>query len=198
MLDMDKCSDCTCHGSYDYLIYMNYLRLTPHAPNLHSLHSSFSAHSSLPTAVLVHGAGHTAAVWDATRAAMAHDALAVDLPGRASRPGDITTVTVAEAADAVVADVVGELGGHVEAGIVLVGHSVAGTILPAVAARLAPHVRHLVFVAGITAPGIFSGIKSSGSGSGKASRWGSGKKLPYRARSRSPSSLLMGWCTVTK
>jgi pimeloyl-ACP methyl ester carboxylesterase len=102
----------------------------------------------LPTAVLVHGAGHTAAVWDATRSAMVHPSLAVDLPGRASRPGDITSVTVAEAADAVVADVVERLTGD----IVLVGHSVAGTILPTVVARLAPRVRHLVFVAGITAP----------------------------------------------
>jgi pimeloyl-ACP methyl ester carboxylesterase len=35
--------------------------------------------------------------------------------------------------------------------VVLIGHSVAGVVLPAVTARLGARVRHLVFVAGITA-----------------------------------------------
>ncbi|HEY8526286.1 MAG TPA: alpha/beta hydrolase [Acidimicrobiales bacterium] len=100
------------------------------------------------TAVLVHGAGHTAAVWRETQAALRHPSLAVDLPGRGDRPADITTVTVTEAADAVVADV----EAHVEGDVVLVGHSVAATLLPAAAARLGARVRHLVFVAGIAAP----------------------------------------------
>jgi pimeloyl-ACP methyl ester carboxylesterase len=100
------------------------------------------------TVVLVHGAGHTAAVWQDTQDALSSPSFAVDLPGRGARPADITLVTVDEAADSVAADV----DASVEGDIVLVGHSVAGTILPAVAARLGPRVRHLVFVAGLSAP----------------------------------------------
>jgi pimeloyl-ACP methyl ester carboxylesterase len=72
---------------------------------------------------------------------------AVDLPGRATRPADITRVTVEQAADSVAADI----RAAVEGDLVLVGHSVAGTVLPSVAARLDGRVRHLVFIAGITA-----------------------------------------------
>lgn len=101
-----------------------------------------------PTVVLVHGAGHTSAVWQETQAALSHPSLAVDLPGRGTRPAELATVTVEQAADAVAADVVAGVDGDV----VLVGHSVAGTVLPSVAARLGGRVRHLVFVAGVTAP----------------------------------------------
>lgn len=102
-------------------------------------------------AVLIHGAGHTAAVWQPTQAALAAPSVAVDLPGRGRHAADITRVTVDEAARSVVADL------HDQADlddfpIVLVGHSVSGTILPSVAARLNGRVRRLVFVAGITAP----------------------------------------------
>jgi pimeloyl-ACP methyl ester carboxylesterase len=100
-----------------------------------------------PTAVLVHGAGHTAAVWQATRAAMRHPTFAVDLPGRGRRPADITTVTAERAAESVADDV----EAHVTGDVVLVGHSVAGTLLPRIAARLGTRVRRLVLVAGITA-----------------------------------------------
>lgn len=99
----------------------------------------------MPTAVLVHGAGHDSTVWDGVRAALSHPSVAVDLPGRRSRPADITRVTVADAAAAVAA-------GAPEGDVVLVGHSVAGTVLPSAAALLGDRVRHLVFVAGITAP----------------------------------------------
>lgn len=100
------------------------------------------------TAVLVHGAGHTSRVWRATQAAMAWPSIAVDLPGRGARPADITRVTVDQAADAIADDVRRRVDGDV----VLVGHSAAGTILPSAAARLDGRVRHLVYVAGISAP----------------------------------------------
>ena len=99
-------------------------------------------------AVLVHGAGHSGSVWDATRAAMTYPSVSVDIPGRRTRPADITTVTIDQAADSIASDIIGQVDGDV----VLVGHSVAGVVLPAVTARLGPRVRHLVFVAGITAP----------------------------------------------
>jgi len=100
------------------------------------------------TLVLVHGAGHTAAVWGPTQAELASRSVAVDLPGRASRPADITTVCVAAAAEAIADEVAAGVTGNV----VLVGHSVAGTVLPSIAARLGHRVARLVFVAGITAP----------------------------------------------
>ena len=100
------------------------------------------------TAVLVHGAVHDASVWRETEALLRHDSLAVDLPGRGRRPGDITTVRVGDAAASVAADVRAE----VEGDVVLVGHSVAGTVLPSAAALLGERARRLVFVAGITAP----------------------------------------------
>jgi pimeloyl-ACP methyl ester carboxylesterase len=98
------------------------------------------------TAVLVHGAGHTSAIWRPTQTAMRSPSVAVDLPGRGSRPADITRVTVEQAADSVAADIKAVVDGD----LVLVGHSVAGTVLPSVAARLDGRARHLVFIAGIT------------------------------------------------
>jgi pimeloyl-ACP methyl ester carboxylesterase len=100
------------------------------------------------TAVLVHGAGHTSAVWRRTQEVLRSPSIAVDLPGRGARPADITRVTVEEAADSVAADI----RAAVEGDLVLVGHSVAGTVLPSVAGRLDGRVRHLVFIAGITGP----------------------------------------------
>ncbi len=99
------------------------------------------------TPVLIHGAGHTGSIWDDTRRAMTHPSLVVDIPGRRTRPADITTVTIDQAADSIAADIAAQ----VDADVVLVGHSVAGVVLPAVTARLGLRVRHLVFVAGITA-----------------------------------------------
>jgi pimeloyl-ACP methyl ester carboxylesterase len=100
------------------------------------------------SAVFVHGAGHAGSIWDATRRAMAHPSLAVDIPGRRTRPADITTVSIEQAADSIASDIVASVAGD----MVLVGHSVGGVLLPAVTARLGPRVRQLVFVAGITAP----------------------------------------------
>jgi pimeloyl-ACP methyl ester carboxylesterase len=100
------------------------------------------------TVVLVHGAGHTSRVWAKVQVALTRPSVAVDLPGRHDRPADITRVTVDAAAESIAADV-----DHVAAGpLVLVGHSVGGIVLPALAARLASRVSHLVFVAGLIAP----------------------------------------------
>jgi pimeloyl-ACP methyl ester carboxylesterase len=79
---------------------------------------------------------------------MKHPSLIVDMPGRRTRPADITRVTIEQAADSIATDI----GDQVDGDVVLVGHSVAGVVLPAVTARLGERVRHLVFVAGISAP----------------------------------------------
>jgi len=103
----------------------------------------------VPTIVLVHGAGHTATAWDQTRAELRHPSIAVDLPGRRGRPADIAAVTIDAAADSICSDV--EVLAP-DGDVVVVAHSAGGVVVPAVAARLAPRVQHLVFVAGLCAP----------------------------------------------
>lgn len=98
------------------------------------------------TLVLVHGSAHTAAVWERMQAVLAPPSVALDLPGRATRPADITRVQLPEAADALAADLA-----DVEGPLVLVGHSAGGMVLPFLAARLGQRVAGLVFVAGLIA-----------------------------------------------
>lgn len=97
--------------------------------------------------MLVHGAGHTSTIWAQVRRRLQSPSLAVDLPGRDGCPADITAVRIDDAAGVVAAAVEASVPGDV----VLVGHSAGGIVLPAVAARLGPRVRHLVFVAGLIA-----------------------------------------------
>ena len=98
------------------------------------------------TLVLIHGSAHTAAVWARTQAALDVPSVALDLPGRASRPADITRVDLPDAAEQLAEDLV-EVAGP----LVLVGHSAGGMVLPFLAARLGDRVRGLVFVAGLIA-----------------------------------------------
>jgi hypothetical protein len=64
----------------------------------------------MPTLVLVHGNAHSADCWDLTvdeihRLAPELTVLAVDLPGRRSKPVDLRTLTIADFVDSVVADI---------------------------------------------------------------------------------------------
>jgi pimeloyl-ACP methyl ester carboxylesterase len=77
---------------------------------------------------------------------LATPSVALDLPGRASRPADITRVRLEDAADALVGDLEA-----VDGPLVLVGHSAGGMVLPFLAARLGDRVRALTFVAGLIA-----------------------------------------------
>jgi pimeloyl-ACP methyl ester carboxylesterase len=99
-------------------------------------------------AILIHGAGHTSGIWRGTQSLLARPSLAVDLPGRAGKGGDLASLTVADAARSVAADI----RAYTRDDVVLVGHSVAGTLLPSIASYFPGRVRHLVFVAGISAP----------------------------------------------
>src|SRR3954470_10641359 len=101
---------------------------------------------TLPALVLVHGGGLAADSWEPCvdeihRRAPQLAVLAVDLPGRRDKPGDLRTVTIADFVDSVVADIE-------EAGlgdVVIVGHSMAGLMVPGVVAKLGPaRVRELV------------------------------------------------------
>lgn len=93
--------------------------------------------------VLVHGGGFDARCWDLVLPELAAPAIAVDLPGRGSRPADLQAVTLADCAAAIVEDV--DAAGFDE--VVLVGHSLAGSSLPAAVGLLGDRVRHVVFVA---------------------------------------------------
>lgn len=108
----------------------------------------------LPDLVLVHGGEHAADCWESTIAEIARRkpelrVLAVDLPGRRGKPGDLATASIAEWADSVVADVN-------DAGlrdIVIAGHSMAGVTVPYVVAKLgSSRVREMVMVAAFVPP----------------------------------------------
>lgn len=87
--------------------------------------------------VLVHGGLHTGACWDPTVAALFERApnvpvLAVDLPGHGSTPGDPETASIAGNA----ASVVEQIDAAGLDRVLLVGHSLAGITVPAVAELL--------------------------------------------------------------
>jgi pimeloyl-ACP methyl ester carboxylesterase len=104
---------------------------------------------ALPALVLVHGNAHAADCWDLTigeihRLAPELTVLAVDLPGRRSKPGDLRTLTIADFVDSVVADI--EEAGLAD--VVIVGHSMAGVTVPGVVSKLgASRVREMVLAA---------------------------------------------------
>jgi pimeloyl-ACP methyl ester carboxylesterase len=109
---------------------------------------------ALPDLVLVHGGAHAADCWDLTIAELAClepklRVLAVDLPGRGSRPADLATVTIADWVDSVVQDVE-----HASLGdVVVVGHSMGGLTVPGVVARLgSTRVREMVLAAAFIPP----------------------------------------------
>lgn len=109
---------------------------------------------TLPDLVLVHGGAHAADCWDPTIAALRRQqpglrVLAVDLPGRRGKPGNLATATIAEWVDSVVADI--EQAGLGD--VVVVGHSMAGVTVPGVVAKLgAGRVREMVLVAAFVPP----------------------------------------------
>ena len=104
---------------------------------------------TLPALVLVHGGAHTADCWDLmideirTRAPEL-TVVAVDLPGRRGKPGDLRTSTIADFVDSVVGDIeTAQLDD-----IVIVGHSMAGLTVPGVVAKLgASRVREMILAA---------------------------------------------------
>ena len=96
----------------------------------------------MSTFVLLHGAGVGAWVWDKVRAEMSTRSLALEVPGR--RPG----VTP----DACAAELVAELNGRAVEGVVLVVHSLAGVLVPALAQRLKLRLHRCIYVSGVVPP----------------------------------------------
>ena len=98
--------------------------------------------------VLVHGACHDSRCWAPTVSAITRrrpdvSVLAVDLPGRGRSPVPLTGIDVAVCVDEVIRQI--EEAEFEE--VILVGHSLAGVILPGVAITLGSGcVRRLVFL----------------------------------------------------
>jgi pimeloyl-ACP methyl ester carboxylesterase len=109
---------------------------------------------ALPDLVLVHGGAHAADCWDLTISELAVRSpelrtLAVDLPGRAGKPADLATVTIADWVNSVVADIEDAGCGDV----VVVGHSMAGLTVPGVVAKLgAARVREMILLTAFVPP----------------------------------------------
>lgn len=109
---------------------------------------------ALPSLVLVHGGEHGADCWDLTVLELAAQepalrVLAVDLPGRRSKPGNLGGLNIAAAVDSVVNDIE---SARLDS-VVITGHSLAGITVPGVAARLGPQrVREMIFAACFVPP----------------------------------------------
>ena len=109
---------------------------------------------ALPALVLVHGGGLTADSWKFTvdeihRQSTELTVLTVDLPGRASKPGDVRKLTIADFVESAIDDI----QGAGLADVVLVGHSYAGLTVPGVAAKLgSARVREIILVTAFVPP----------------------------------------------
>jgi pimeloyl-ACP methyl ester carboxylesterase len=93
---------------------------------------------AMPALVLVHGGGFAADCWEPTvdvirRVDPELKVLAVDLPGRRGKPGDLVTACIDEWVDSVVADI---KSAEFDDNLVIVGHSLAGVTVPAIVAKL--------------------------------------------------------------
>lgn len=112
--------------------------------------------------VLVHGGQHGADCWDLTVAALRRRAphrpvLAIDFPGRREVPGDLSTASIGGWVDSAI----GQIGAAGLDRVVLVGHSLAGVTVPAIAARLGPdRVGRMIFLAACVPPDGSPGIEA--------------------------------------
>jgi pimeloyl-ACP methyl ester carboxylesterase len=93
--------------------------------------------------VFVHGGGLDGRCWDPTREVLSAQSIAVDLPGRGAHPADLTTVTFADCAESVLADIDAE--GFDD--VILVGHSLAGCSMPSMIGLFGDRVSHAVYIA---------------------------------------------------
>lgn len=104
---------------------------------------------ALPALVLVHGGGVAADCWEPTVDAIQAmepklRVLAVDLPGRRGKFGDLITACVDGWVDSVVSDI--ENAGFDD--LVIVGHSLAGLTVPGVVTKLgSARVREMILAA---------------------------------------------------
>ncbi|GAC1401265.1 MAG: alpha/beta fold hydrolase [Mycobacterium sp.] len=109
---------------------------------------------AMPDLVLVHGGEHAGDCWEPTLDELRRHApdlrtLAVDLPGRRTKPGNLATASIRQWVNSVVADIE-------EAGlgdVVIVGHSMAGVTVPGVVAKLgSARVREMILATAFVPP----------------------------------------------
>jgi len=101
--------------------------------------------------VLVHGMSHGAWCWERLEPLLrraGHRVLAVDLPGHGRRAHERGRASIGSYARAV-ADAMALAGVHDG---VLVGHSMAGAVIPKVAELVPSRIGHLVFLAAVVLP----------------------------------------------
>ena len=103
------------------------------------------------TYLLIHGGGSTGRFWDRVVPLLDGPALAIDLPGRNGKPGDVGLTTVDDEVASVVADV--EAAGIADS-IVVVAHSSGALPVPGVVAALqsAGHVVDRIVLNGALVP----------------------------------------------
>jgi pimeloyl-ACP methyl ester carboxylesterase len=95
--------------------------------------------------VLVHGSNLSATCWNSVLAQVAAPTVAVDLPGRGSRPVDVLTVTLDDCVQAVIESA--DQAGFGQ--FVLVGHSLGGVVVTEAAWQFPERVVGLVYVAAL-------------------------------------------------
>lgn len=103
------------------------------------------------TFVLVHGMSHGAWAWDPVVPRLeraGHRALAVDLPGHGRRAHERAGASLEGYARAVA----GAMAQAGVSGAVLVGHSMAGAVLPRVAGLVPARIARVVFLAAVVPP----------------------------------------------
>ena len=98
--------------------------------------------------ILVHGGGHTAACWEPLLALLDLPAKAIDLPGRGSRPADISACGLDDCVAAVIEEV--DAAGFVRPA--LVGHSLGGVTITETANRYPERIAQLVYVGALVPP----------------------------------------------
>jgi pimeloyl-ACP methyl ester carboxylesterase len=103
----------------------------------------------VPSWLLIHGGGSTGRFWDRLSPLLDGDVLAVDLPGRRGKPGDLLTLGVDDEVASILTDFdAADLADP----IVVVAHSSGGLTVPGVASALGDRVAHIVLIAAAVPP----------------------------------------------